>query len=236
MAGLTLSSLPARRVTAAAVAFLVFASFLFYLFVSGAPRITYPTFPFSYVSDIACQDIDSSVNGVNAGTTGSQRNHVIPNTVHYVWLLKNATEFRMPFKVFVSVYSAHLFWKPEKIYIHTDATPEVLRAAQVSGEVWTKRILSLPEITPNHIQAPNVTAKGVKIVHMEHKADFLRMAVLRDFGGVYLDVDAVPLRDIAPLRNSGFANVLGGSTALRMKHTGYINNGVMMAVPQSTLM
>lgn len=238
MAGLTLSSVPARRVTAAAVAFLVFASALAYLYVSGSPRIAYPIFPFSSVSDIACEHVDGSVNvsGHNDATALTQEKHVIPNTVHYVWLLKNATEFRMPFKVFVSVYSAHLFWKPDKIYIHTDAKPEILRDAQVSGDVWTKRILSLPGITPNLIQAPNVTEKGIQVVHMEHKADFLRMAVLRDFGGVYLDTDAVPLRDIAPLRNSGFANVLGGATALSLKHAGYINNGVMMAVQQSTLM
>ncbi|OIW30209.1 hypothetical protein CONLIGDRAFT_632274 [Coniochaeta ligniaria NRRL 30616] len=225
--------MPARRVTAAAVAFVALASALVYLYVSGSSRITYPIFPFSSVSDVACEHIDSSVNDA---TTASQQKHVIPNTVHYVWLLKNATEFRLSFKVFVSVYSAHLFFKPDKIYIHTDARPEVLRDAEASGDVWTKRVLSLPGITPNFIQAPNVTERGVRIVHMEHKADFLRMAALRDFGGVYLDTDVVPLRDVAPLRNSGFANVLGGATVLTIKHAGYLNNGVMMAVPQSTLM
>ncbi len=161
----------------------------------------------------------------------------IPNFVHYVWLLKEENaEFKLGFKVFVSVYSAHLFWKPERIYIHTDATPEAFDRAKTSGTDWTKRILAIPGIRPNYVQAPQFTAKGVKIEALEHKADFIRVMALRDFGGVYLDTDAIPLRDIADLRGSGFANVLGGATALSMRHIGYINNGVMMSRPHTHLM
>lgn len=233
----TLSSPPRRRGTAAAaVALLVFASALAYLYLSGSAHPTYPTFPFSDVSDAACQGIDSSTTGHNDAAATAARKHVIPNIVHYVWLLNDPSELRMPFKLFVSAYSAHLFWKPDRIYIHTDASRGVLADAVLTGDVWTRRILALPGVTPNFVRAPTVTDKGVEIVRVEHKADFLRMAVLRDFGGVYLDTDVVPLRDIAPLRNSGFANVLGGAVALSMKRAGYINNGVMMAVPQSTLM
>ena len=97
-------------------------------------------------------------------------------------------------------------------------------------------ILAIPGITINHVEAPTKTNKGVVIEKMEHKSDFLRVAALRDFGGVYLDTDAVPLRDIADLRNSGFANVIGGQTALSMRFSGYLNNGVMMAAPHSHLM
>lgn len=233
-----LSSPPRRRGTAAAaIALLVFASALAYLCFSGSAHPTYPTFPFSSVSDAACQSIDSSASGHNdMAATAATHRHVIPNVVHYVWLLNDPHELRMPFKLFVSVYSAHLFWKPERIYIHTDASRAVLANALVAGDVWTKRILALPGVTSNFVRAPTVTERGVEIVRVEHKADFLRMAVLREFGGVYLDTDVVPLRDIAPLRDSGFANVLGGAVELSMKRAGYINNGVMMAVPQSTLM
>jgi len=227
----TLSSVPGRRLTTAAVVSLAFALFLTLYFVADSRHPSYPSFPFSSVSDAACAAIDTTLDD---STTNEK--HVIPNIVHYVWVLKDPAEFRLPFKVFVSIYSATLFWNPDKIYIHTDASPGILLDAQAAGDVWTRRILALPGVIPNFIQAPNVTDKGVHIKKMEHKADFLRMAVLRDYGGVYLDTDAVPLRDIGPLRNSGFANVLGGAVALRMRHSGYLNNGVMMSVPQSTLM
>ncbi|KAB5575412.1 hypothetical protein GE09DRAFT_592488 [Coniochaeta sp. 2T2.1] len=232
MAAFTLSSLPAtRRLTGVAVASLVFASFLSYIFLSSS-RYNYPTFPFSSVSDAACDDIDSTINKA----AGKSAQHGIPNIVHYVWLLKDHTEFRLSFRVFISIYSAHLFWQPETIFIHTDANPDVYREAQIFGDVWTRRILALPAITPHFVQAPNVTEKGVKIVRLEHKADFVRMSALREYGGVYLDTDAVPLRDIGSLQNSGFANVLGLQTGLSMRFSGYLNNGVMMSVKQSSLM
>ncbi|KAK3689410.1 hypothetical protein B0T22DRAFT_360005, partial [Podospora appendiculata] len=160
---------------------------------------------------------------------------VIPNFVHYVWILKDPTVFRLNFKIFVSAYSAHLYFRPERIYIHTDAPPDVIEHARSTGDVWTRRILALPGITFNHVQVPLTTKHGVKISHIEHKSDFLRIEALRDFGGIYMDMDAIPLRDVADLRKSGFANVVGGAVALAMKHRGFINNGVMLAKPHSIL-
>ncbi|POR35613.1 Uncharacterized protein TPAR_04189 [Tolypocladium paradoxum] len=221
---------PASRIVAAAITILVVASGITYYYLTRSSRFAYPTFRYGSVPEYACHgnaDIDDH---------GGRQRHTIPNLVHYVWLLKDAAEFRLGFKAFVSIYSAHLFWRPERIYLHTDAAPEVLSRARLSGTAWTRRVLALPGLTPNHVEAPRATTKGVEIVQMEHKADFLRMVALRDFGGVYLDVDAVPLRDVAHLRSSGFANVLGGATALSMKHSGYINNGVMMSTANSSLM
>ncbi|PNY29671.1 Uncharacterized protein TCAP_00415 [Tolypocladium capitatum] len=221
--------LPRCRVVAAAVAVLVVASGVPYYYLTRSSRFARPSFRYGAVPDDVCRG-DADVDG-HAGPPGH-----IPNLVHYVWLLKDAAEFRLSFKAFVSVYSAHLFWRPERIYVHTDATPDALSRARLSGTAWTRRVLAIPGLTPNHVEAPRVTTKGVEIVQMEHKADFLRIVALRDFGGVYLDMDAVPLRDVADLRNSGFANVLGGAAALSMKHSGYINNGVMMSAANSSLM
>lgn len=227
MAAINLSSWPARRASVAIATFLVAASALFYFYFRGVPHASYPHFQFGAVSPGVCDGVKQH---------SAVEKHVIPNIVHYVWLLKDPAEFKLGFKVFLSVYSAHIFWKPDTIYIHTDATVEQWCDAHTSGDVWTRRILSIPGVKEHHIVAPNTTKRGVRIVQMEHKADFLRMAVLRDFGGVYLDTDVVPLRDIAPLRNSGFATVLGGAVALRIQHTGYVNNGVMMSAKDSTLM
>ncbi|KAK4096637.1 hypothetical protein N658DRAFT_458330, partial [Parathielavia hyrcaniae] len=49
----------------------------------------------------------------------------IPNLVHYIWLLADPLVFSLSFKVFVSVYSAHLFLRPDRIYFHTDASPDL---------------------------------------------------------------------------------------------------------------
>ncbi|KAH8896243.1 hypothetical protein GQ53DRAFT_640225 [Thozetella sp. PMI_491] len=192
-------------------------------------RFARPVFPFHLVPTHACGNDDVF------GQLQPQDN-IIPNIVHYVWLLKDPTELHLDFKVFVSVYSAYIFWKPESIYFHTDATPEIYAKAKDSGSIWTRRVLAIPGVNAYYVEAPTSTTKGVEIKLTEHKTDFLRIIALQKFGGVYLDTDAVPLRSIDDLRNTGFANIVGGETVLNMRFSGYLNNGVMMARPHSTLM
>ena len=197
-------------------------------------RFSHRTFQFASLADTACDD--ASNPPTTTGTTGNTSQPTIPNLVHYVWLLKDPSELRLSFKVFISIYSAHLFWRPERIYIHTDATPPVIDRARENGTLWTKRILAIPNLTFHHVDVPMTTAKGVEIKWTEHKADFLRLGALREFGGVYLDTDAIPLRDVADLRASGFRNVIGQQLGLAVWATNYLNNGVMMAARGSNLM
>lgn len=159
----------------------------------------------------------------------------IPNLVHYIWLLADPAVFSLEFKIFVSVYSSYIFFHPDRIYFHTDVTPELWNRAKTSGDLWTKRILAIPGVTPNFIENPRFTSKNVDIDTFGAKSDFIRAVALRDFGGIYLDVDVIPLRDVAPLRNAGFANVVGGAVAIAPKHTGYVNTGVWLSRPHSTL-
>lgn len=163
--------------------------------------------------------------------------HSIPNFVHFIWLAKDSSELRLDFGIFVSIYSAHLFLSPDRIFLHTDSHPDVFEAARTSKDPWTARALSLPGITPNYVTAPVTTTQGIAINHMAHRADFVRIEVLRDFGGLYLDTDAIVLRDMQSLRKSGFANILGGAVDYGSEsQSSYINNGVMMARKGSLLM
>jgi hypothetical protein len=207
------------------LAILLVATGLHYL-IWGA-RFSYRTFQFVSIPDDACND---------SPNTSPARNPPIPNLVHYVWLLKAPAELRLNFKFFISLYSAYIYWRPERIYIHTDAGPEVIQQARESGTPWTRRILSIPGVELNHVEVPATTEKGVEIKWVEHKADFLRLTALREHGGVYLDTDAIPLRDVTDLRKSGFRSVVGQQLGLAVWATNYLNSGVMMAVPGSNLM
>ena len=201
-------------------------------FLVWGTRFSYRTFQFTTIADTVCND-----NTPNPPPTTTPNNPAtIPNLVHYIWLLRDTSTLHLSFKVFISIYSAHLFWHPDRIYIHTDAAPSVIDAARANGSPWTKRILAIPNLTFNHVTAPNFTTKGVEIKWTEHKADFLRLAALREFGGVYLDTDAIPLRDVADLRASGFRNVIGQQLGLAVWATNYLNNGVMMAARGSNFM
>jgi hypothetical protein len=212
----------------------IFALLSILLFLRFDPIATYifkaekpPSFALHALDGLVCSGAD---------TGGSSSPKSIPNIVHYIWILKDPTVFRLNFKHFISFYSAHLYFNPDVIYIHTDASPELFERASKSGDDWTRRILAIPNVKYHRVDPLTETRKGVPVKLLEHKADFLRMDVLYEFGGIYMDSDTVPLRDISDLRNSGFANVVGGAVALTMKHSGKINNGVMMSEPRSTLM
>ncbi|KAK8064109.1 hypothetical protein PG996_008761 [Apiospora saccharicola] len=116
----------------------------------------------------------------------------IPNIVHYIWLLADPTVLSLDFKVFISVYSAHLFFRPDKVYFHTDASPELWERTKASGSDWSRRVLNLPNVEPKYIDNPRLTTKGVEIDTFGAKSDFIRAYALRDLGGIYLDVDATP--------------------------------------------
>jgi hypothetical protein len=205
-----------------------------FIYVYSMYRFRYPRpiYAFSAVADQACDGIAEA----HAGISDRPQRQSIPNLIHYVWLLQDPAVFSLNFKAFISIYSANIRWKPERIYLHTDASAEVIALARRDGDLWTRRILGLPGITLNYVTAPLVTSKGIQVVQMEHKSDFVRLEVLRDFGGVYLDMDCVPLRSISNLLDSGYANVVGGQAGLTMRSTGYLDNGIMMAVPHSVLM
>jgi hypothetical protein len=160
----------------------------------------------------------------------------IPNIVHYILLLPDPTNLNLDFKFFISIYSAHLYFRPETIYIHTDGSLDVFEQARTAGSEWTKRVLAISNLKYHHIEAPIVTTKGVRIELLQHKYDFLRMQILHEYGGIYLDTNAVPLRDVSDLRNSGFANIIGGTVALDIQNSGFLSNSVMLAAPRSAMM
>lgn len=60
----------------------------------------------------------------------------IPNIVHYVWLVLDREEITFGIKEFISMYSAHLYWKPDTIYLHTDASPELVKYAKYHGNQY----------------------------------------------------------------------------------------------------
>ncbi|KAJ4288698.1 hypothetical protein N0V88_007229 [Collariella sp. IMI 366227] len=132
-------------------------------------------------------------------------------------------------------YSAHLYYKPDRIYFHTDVSPELWERAKSSGNIWTKRVLNIPGVTPHYVEHPRMTSLGQDLDTFGVKSDIVRGYALRSFGGIYLDTDAIPLRDIAPLRNAGFANIVGGQGAIRTRWMGYINTGVWLSRPHSNL-
>lgn len=90
----------------------------------------------------------------------------IPNRVHFVRQVDRDArgqkqDLHFEFKHFMAVYSAHLWTKPEKIYIWTDASEESIKAAKNSSNVYTKAIANLPSVGFHRREMPTITKKGM---------------------------------------------------------------------------
>jgi Glycosyltransferase sugar-binding region containing DXD motif len=170
----------------------------------------------------------------NEPTANDDSQPTIPNIVHYVYVMKEPSgDLHFELKDFISIYSASLYLKPDAIYIHTDATNEAVARAKESGEAankWTRLILNMPGVRIGRVTAPEYASNGVKIKYVQNKSDFVRAKVVHEYGGIYLDWDVHALRDFKPLREAGFANVVG-----LQKH-GAVGTGCILAVKGSELM
>ena len=153
----------------------------------------------------------------------------IPNIVHYVILKKDeksTLDFR--FDHFLSIYGSLMYFKPTPIFLHTDYDAATIEQAAATGNKWTRAILNLPKVKTNQVVSPT-HSNGRQIQNVEHKSDFVRINELYRSGGIYMDLDVLPLRDLKPLRYAGYKSVVG------RQYQGGINNGVILAQKEAAL-
>lgn len=72
-----------------------------------------------------------------------------------------------------------------------------------------------------------MTTTGKQITKWANWADFVRVDVLYEHGGAFLDLDAIVLRDLSPLLNTGFRNILARDFETQC--------GVVISAPGSNL-
>lgn len=112
---------------------------------------------------------------------------MVPNIFHFVFGMQPDFGGK-PFSLvhYLSVKSAFEVNRPERIYLHYQYEPQ--------GEWWGK---TKSYLTLNKIVAP-IEIFGNPLCHVAHQADIVRLMVLKEIGGVYLDMDTIsikPLRD-----------------------------------------
>lgn len=89
--------------------------------------------------------------------------------------------------------------------------------------VWWKRAMDF--VTPIQLPAPEQVA-GVPLQHHAHRADVLRLQVIKQYGGIYLDTDVLCVRPFHPLRDHTV--VLGDEEEPDVEGLG---NAVILAEP-----
>ena len=105
---------------------------------------------------------------------------MIPNIFHFCYGL--AEDFGgKPFSLvhFLAVKSALEVNRPDEIFFYYKYEPK--------GEWWdkTKKIVTMVKVIP-----PDMIF-GNELVHVAHKADILRLNILIEKGGIYLDLDTI---------------------------------------------
>ncbi|KZZ97693.1 glycosyl transferase [Moelleriella libera RCEF 2490] len=156
----------------------------------------------------------------------------IPNLVHYVYVLKNSSsdELAFSFGDYLSMAASSYYLRPTKLFLHTDAPAETIKRAQkgLSGK-WSRLMFDLPGFTVMPATVPRTANNGMEINIMEHKSDFVRVAAVKAHGGLYVDFDVYPLRDLRSLRHSGFQGVVGRQLE------GSVNSGTFLSAPGSKM-
>ena len=159
---------------------------------------------------------------------------IIPNIAHFVYILRDPEndQFPIQFSHFLSVYSAWHYWRPDTIYLHTNVeenSTAIQLARDGSSGKWAKRLFNTPQLRINTVPVPANAGNGHAITGMEHKSDFVRVKAVREFGGIYIDLDVHALKDIKPLREAGYAAVGG------FQKNADLNSGTFMSVKDGAL-
>tara|TARA_Y100000817_G_scaffold308744_1_gene296916 strand:- start:622 stop:1470 length:849 start_codon:yes stop_codon:yes gene_type:complete len=140
---------------------------------------------------------------------------LIPNIIHFIFGLKKQTEeFLFPY--YLSVLSASKVNSPDRIYFYYHYEPY--------GK-WWKKLKKIPNIILEKVDLPTHFGKK-KILHFAHLADKIRMDVLYEKGGIYMDIDTISYKP--------YKHLLNQDTVLAYEHKpNTICNAVMMTKPYS---
>ena len=208
-----LASMATRRV------FRVFALLcaLFLLYVSF-PQVSQfggyirQTNPFSGQKDIEQSFVPTEVelaclNGrllsadSSSSTPSSDFHDAIPNIAHFIFGLKNPLYHsgagHFDFLNYLAVRSAIVSLRPDAVYLHytyLSEPPSPDANADPLSNPWVRRLSK--DITLVH-HPPDSSNN-----HFAHMSDTLRLQILQEQGGIYLDMDSYALRSFEPLLRS----------------------------------
>lgn len=115
----------------------------------------------------------------------------IPKIVHFVYGLRDPNP-TLDLIHYLSIKSAHDRIKPDKIMFHYHHKP--------IGDYFER---ALPMLTLNQVNMIE-TIFDKPVSHYAHKADVVRLQVLQEYGGIYLDLDVISLKSLDHLLSREF--------------------------------
>eukprot|EP00929_Paragymnodinium_shiwhaense_P033671 TRINITY_DN18450_c0_g1_i10.p1 TRINITY_DN18450_c0_g1~~TRINITY_DN18450_c0_g1_i10.p1 ORF type:complete len:898 (+),score=161.13 TRINITY_DN18450_c0_g1_i10:232-2925(+) len=147
----------------------------------------------------------------------------IPNIVHFV-LTDRDTRF-FDWTCYAAVKSAWERLRPTELMVHLLDGVEPTTA----NEWWLAALRYVTRVLPFDRAAVPIEINGVYLRHPAMIGDFYRMQVLYDWGGIYMDTDAMSLRSFDELRWYRAVFARQGGKELRPAV------GLMMFEPRSSI-
>ncbi len=146
----------------------------------------------------------------------------IPNHIHFVYGMTLDGSDR-PFSIvhYLAMKSALDIHQPDSLFLHSGYEP--------AGPWWD---IIAPHVTLQLVEVPTQVHQN-PVDRPEHRSDLVRLDVLLEHGGIYLDLDTISVRSLQPLRRH--TCVLGIETTPGSANHG-LSNAVMMAVPGSAFL
>jgi hypothetical protein len=139
----------------------------------------------------------------------------IPHVVHYILLSDEGAQYELSYATFLAIKSVLLRMKPEEVKIH--------HFDLNTSNSWFRELknhVTLVQLRRQDIVVPN----GYKLsdLVLAHQADIIRLAVLAQEGGIYLDTDVYILRP--------FKHLLTNPRDILLGHEGGDRYGLCNAV------
>lgn len=138
---------------------------------------------------------------------------MIPNNIHFIFGLKEQTSELM-FVHYLAVLSAKMINKPDNLFFYYHYEPY--------GKWWDK-LKTFVELVK--VEIP-IKWGNEHIKHYTHAVDFIKMYILFNKGGIYMDIDTITVNSYSKYLNNKF--VMGQQT----RPTG-LCNAIMMSEPKS---
>ena len=126
---------------------------------------------------------------------------MIPNIVHFIFGLSKDFNQEFLFVHYLSIYSVHLINKPQRIYIYYHYQP---------NSIWWEKLKDIPELEFCYVELPKYIGQHI-IKKYAHRADKLRMDILYNTGGIYMDIDTICVKP--------YNHLLQYETVLGLEHS-----------------
>jgi hypothetical protein len=161
---------------------------------------------------------------ITCQSPGHSLKEPIPHVLHYVYLGTPDRPAEIPYRTYVAIKAALIRMRPDKVKMH------IYRDGFNTSNIWWQKLqehITLVEHYPEGMRGPQ--DRPMEDFVVQHQADFLRLEILWNEGGIYLDTDVFPLRP--------FTDLLSNDRDIIMGHEGGnrygLGNAVIVARPRS---